>query len=195
MALAGPGVGLRGLQHQGEHQRRGGHSGQRRLTRTLPRMPGVSTGWFHVVLDSVSSWGGDPPARLRGADDSRETDSGRGDSARRPPPSTHASEFTSRTTWRPVRHGAPGDRPPPAGGPDGLDEHRLRPPRAPLIARHQGGRRKRPRAVRAGGVLPRFICPRGTGLCMCWRIRMGNAVPIPAEAATAYVTGRGWWRD
>ena len=70
--LAGPGVGLRGLQHQGEHQRRGargtrrsraGYSGQRRLTRTLPRMPGVSAGWCHAVLDSVSasSWGGDPP--------------------------------------------------------------------------------------------------------------------------------------
>ena len=114
MALAGPGVGLRDLQHQEEHQRRGarwtrrsraGYSGQRRLTRTLPRMPGVSAGWCHVVLDSVSasSWGGDPPARLLGADDSRETDSGRGDSARRPPPSTHASEFNFFTR-RGVRH-------------------------------------------------------------------------------------------
>ena len=44
-----------------------------------------------------------PPARLLGADDSRETDSGRGDSARRPPPSTHASEFTSPSAWRPTR--------------------------------------------------------------------------------------------
>ena len=142
-------AGLRDLQHQGEHQRRGargtrrslaGYSGQRRLTRTLPRMPGVSAGWCHAVLDSVSasSWGGDPPPGsselTTHARPIRGEATRRGD---RHPPRTPRSSRPGRRGGRHVRHRAPGDRPPPAGGLDGLAEHRLQPPRAPPIARHR----------------------------------------------------------
>jgi len=50
-----------------------------------------------------------PPARFLGADDSRETVSERGDSARRPPPPrTPWSSRPRRRGGRHVRHGAPG---------------------------------------------------------------------------------------